>query len=252
MEPRCDLSLTLPLFNEGEILQKNLYSIYNVLHKKGKFSYEIILIDDCSTDRTPVIAKKFADEHSDVVQFFQHKKNLGRGGTVADGFNRSKGDIVGFIDVDCEASPIYILDFVPDLLEGRVDGITGLRIYPFQVSTWLRSLMSLTYRHFVYSWLGVGYKDRQAGYKFFRKEKIVPLLPHIHDAHWFWDTEIMVIAHLAELNIEERPILFFRDASKKSTVKLFRDSINMIIALVRYRRRLPILREALQHTLHSQ
>ncbi|MFA6042594.1 MAG: glycosyltransferase [Patescibacteria group bacterium] len=235
-----NFSLTLPLYNEGSILQKNLTSIHTILSGKGSFSFEVIVIDDASKDDTARSAKQFCD-HLPNWHFLQNEKNLGRGGTVMRGFRESRGTIVGFIDVDCEASPMYLLDFIPDLLAHKVDGITGMRIYPFSFSTFLRAGTSYLYRQLVQLFLRVAYKDRQSGYKTFRREAILPLLAYTKNQHWFWDTEIMVIAHLAGLRIEERPILFYRDTAKKSTVKLFRDSMLMVRELFRFRARMPQL-----------
>lgn len=240
-----DLSLILPLYNEGDILASNLKTILGVL-QSARWKFEMLLIDDASRDDTAQTAAAFAAAHPETVRFFHHEMNQGRGATVMDGFRQGRGTVVGFMDVDCETSPQYFLGFIPDLLSGRRDAITGLRIYPFSFSVLHRVIMSFVYRWFVQRLLGVGFHDRQSGYKFFRRDKILPLLTFLKSSGWFWDTEVMVVADMAGLAIEERPVLFLRDSRKKSTVRLLRDSWQMARQLVSYRWQLSYIRSQLK------
>lgn len=236
-----DLTLVLPLYNEGLLLEKNLPFIFTTL-SAGTFTFEIVLIDDGSRDETPAIGRRFAAAHPGQVQFLQHGRNLGRGATVTEGFQQGRGTVVGYIDVDCEGSPKYILEFVPDLLADKYDCITGMRIYPFSVSTVIRTLMSITYRFFVRLLIGVGFRDRQTGYKFFRRDRVLPALHLAKNTGWFWDTEIMVLSAIFGLRIRERPILFLRDTSKKSTVRIVHDTYIMLRQLIIFHFQLPQLR----------
>ncbi len=231
-----DLSLVLPLYNEGDVLLENLSMILMTL-RRSRLSFEMLLIDDGSIDQTPRRAASFAGEHPDVITFVQHPKNLGRGATVNDGIRRARGTIVGFIDVDCETSPLYILDLVPRILDGSCDVITGHRYYPFTISAVTRVIASVTYRKLEALLLGTKFSDSQTGYKFFRRSTVLPLLDETRHPGWFWDTEIMAVCAAAKLRIAERPVLFLRDRRKRSTVRLIHDSLDMLQALLRYRHR---------------
>lgn len=66
--------------------------------------------------------------------------------------------------------------------------------------------------------LGVDLNDTETGYKFFRRERILPVLDEIEDQRWFWDTEVMVRSHYKQYQIVEIPCLFLRRFDKKSTV----------------------------------
>ena len=95
-----DLSLILALYNEGPTLPQSLNKIFEVLDESN-LNYEIILIDDTSRDQTPELARKSIEGRNNCY-FFKHEKNVGRGGTVSEGFGLAKGKVVGFIDVDLE------------------------------------------------------------------------------------------------------------------------------------------------------
>jgi hypothetical protein len=78
--------------------------------------------------------------------------------------------------------------------------------------------MSRGYRALVRWRLDVPLVDTETGYKFFRRDRILPVLDKVSDRGWFWDTETMLMAYLAKLQIIEIPALFERRT-------VFRDSL---------------------------
>ena len=79
--------------------------------------------------------------------------------------------------------------------------------------------------------------DTEAGYKFFKRQKILRVLSAVRDPHWFWDTELVARAYQSRLRIVELPVQFIRNVKKTSTVKPFHDSLRYIIAILQFRRR---------------
>ena len=77
--------------------------------------------------------------------------------------------------------------------------------------------------------------DTEAGYKFFRRKKILPVLKQVKDKRWFWDTEIIALGYLNGLKIKEIKVLFKRRSDKTSTVNLFRDTLEYIWSLLVFR-----------------
>jgi hypothetical protein len=86
--------------------------------------------------------------------------------------------------------------------------------------------------------LGVNFADTETGYKFFRRDKVLPLLDEIQDTGWFWDTEFMVRAARRGLTMVEIPGAYIRRKDKTSTVNGMRDSLRYFRQLVQFRRRL--------------
>jgi hypothetical protein len=80
--------------------------------------------------------------------------------------------------------------------------------------------------------------DTETGFKFFRREALLPVLDAIHDPGWFWDTEFMVRAHLRGLRIAEIPGAYVRRSDKTSTVRGVRDSWTYFGKLLAFRREL--------------
>jgi glycosyltransferase AglD len=230
-----DLSLVLACYNEEPILERSVGEIFQVLDAL-RLTSEVIFVDDASRDRTTVIIDRILCENPKrEIRKLEHVHNVGRGGTVSDGIRAARGRFVGFIDVDLEVQPCYILPCLIALEQGY-DVATALRIYKLRLSSLHRHVMSRGYQALLRWRLDVPLKDTETGYKFFRRDRILPVLDEVVDRRWFWDTEIMVLAYLAGLRIIEIPALFARRWDKPSSVKVFRDSLRHFQELQRFSR----------------
>ena len=222
-----DLSLIICCYNEEAILEENFRRIVLYLDQL-KLRYEIIFVDDCSQDLTRQIIEKLVKEYSDrSIKVLFHEQNKGRGGSVKDGLMAAEGVVSGFIDIDLEVSEWYILPCVQAILNEEVDLVTGLRIYKFHSNPYIlsRHILSYVYRRVIRFFLKTKLKDTETGYKFFLRKKILPVLEKTQNNHWFWDTEIMLLAEYNDWKIREIPVLFTRNLRKTSTVRVFHDSL---------------------------
>lgn len=154
-----------------------------------------------------------------------------------DGIMKARGSIVGFIDIDCEVSPVYIPEFVDMIVERKADVVIGKRIYRSSFSSFVREIISVGYRWIVSHILETQGIDTESGYKFFRKKKILPILSFTSNRHWFWDTEIVIWALKKHLKISEYPVLFLRRADKKSSVRIVHDTIDYLRQIVAFKAR---------------
>ncbi len=101
----------------------------------------------------------------------------------------------------------------------------------------MRWVASNAYSYLVKRMLRLGVSDTETGCKFFRKEKILPVLDMTKDNHWFWDTEIMFWAKHSGLSIKEVPTIFTRKRTEGSKVNLFKDSFDYFGNLVGFWRK---------------
>lgn len=229
-----DLSLIIPCYNEEPHLEKNCQKIIWILNNL-KISYEIILIDDCSQDQTKRVIDKLISQDDKNIKAIFHKKNIGRGGTVTEGIKTAKGTVVGFLDIDLEVSEQYISSFYWKIIEGY-DVAIAVRSYEFTPAKFVRYVASKSYSFLVRHMLNSSFNDTEAGYKFFNREKILPILLKIVDTKWFWDTEIVFRSLDTGLKITEIPVIFVRNPQKKSTVKMIPDSVEYLKSIIRFRR----------------
>jgi dTDP-4-amino-4,6-dideoxygalactose transaminase len=230
-----DLSLIIPCYNDAPHLHKSLDEIIAVL-EHTKIRYEIILIEDCGPDDTRDRIEEYVSKHRNYpIRTVFHQANVGRGGTVTEGIEMARGTIVGFIDIDLEIPARYIPVAIEPLRRGSADVVLADRTYKFQSFSLMRLILSLGYRKLVQWLLHTSSMDTEAGFKFFRKEPILPVLKTIKDTRWFWDTEVCVRSVDAGLRMHQEPVLFVRKREKASTVHVFGDSYASLVRLLRFR-----------------
>lgn len=115
------LSVVIPVYNEE-------FTLTAVVHKLLALPglLEIIIVDDCSTDRTPDIALQLSQLHSQV-RIARHAKNAGKTKALKTGFALTKGDIVIVQDADLEYDPGEIPEVIQPILDGKADVVYGSR-----------------------------------------------------------------------------------------------------------------------------
>jgi glycosyltransferase involved in cell wall biosynthesis len=231
-----DISIVLPCYNEASHLA---HSIGEISHTMSHLScqYEVILVDDGSTDATRALIQRLAAAH-DFVRVFFHERNLGRGAAVKTGLLAARAPIAGFLDTDLEVHSRYIPAMIQAVEDGA-DVVCGERTYKIPLSAYdlYRELLSRGYRTLVRHLLKLKVKDSEAGYKFFNMPRARRLIEMTRDDGWFWDTEVMATAQIRGLNIAEVPMVYVRNPEKSSTVKPIRDSLRYLQALSAFHRR---------------
>ena len=231
------VSVVLACYNEAEHIEESFDEIRETLVQTG-WPFEILLVDDVSRDGTRELLGKIVEGHRHLdVRLIFHEENRGRGATVTDGFRAARGEIVGYLDVDLEVHCRYIPSLVRAIEKGA-DIATVRRIYAFQLGSLDRYFMSRGYSFLVRRLLDVPSHDTETGYKFFRRETVLPLLDEVEDEGWFWDTEFMARASRRGLKMEEIPGAYIRRDDKTSTVSGISDSLRYFRQLLRFRSKL--------------
>ena len=168
------LHIFIPVYNEDEVIEKLISSIFNLFNKKIDFN--LLIIDDGSVDKTPIILNKFIDYPN--VTILTHPFNRGLGETERDGFeflalHSEPDDIIIRLEGDNSHDPKYIIDIVRKLNDGfdvvntsrfrKGGGQRGLNYY--------RSFISYGANLFMKVMLRVkNVSDFSCGYRGFRAE----------------------------------------------------------------------------------
>ncbi|MFN7985356.1 MAG: glycosyltransferase [Vicinamibacterales bacterium] len=238
---RLDVSLVLACYNEEGLIVDSVARILDALDC-CRWSYEVVFVDDCSKDKTRALIEQLVAAHpTHTFQTIFHAENQGRGATVTRGMRAGRGAIVGYIDIDLEVDPLYVPACI-HAIERGADVATGMRTYKFSMRSIDRYILSRGYIALVHAALGVDVQDTETGFKFFRKERILPIFDAIEAQHWFWDTEVMVRSVLAGLKVVEVPVLFIRRFDKTSGVRAVKDTIDYFLRLWRFRGTVSTLR----------
>lgn len=116
------LSIVIPVFNEQATLARVVHKVMEVV----PHLFEVIVVDDCSTDQTKDIAVELAERYRQV-RVARHDKNLGKTAALRNGFALTTGDIVIVQDADLEYDPGEIHAVIQPIVDGHADVVYGSR-----------------------------------------------------------------------------------------------------------------------------
>lgn len=122
-----DISVIVPLFNEEESLQPLTAWIKRVM-VEHKFSYEIIFVNDGSTDRSWQVIEELQKESPSIVHGIKFRRNYGKSPALYCGFERAQGDVVITMDADLQDSPDEIPELYRMITEDGYDLVSGYKM----------------------------------------------------------------------------------------------------------------------------
>lgn len=233
-----DFGLILACYNEERVLRQSVAGI-TVVFDNLNMSYEIVFVDDKSSDNTVAIIRQLLEEHPGW-KLVEHANNKGRGASVSDGIRLSEASMVGFVDIDLSTSPWYLSRLISEVQKGA-DIATAVRMYRLKPRTLFRWILSKGYRFLMRLVLNCDLQDTETGCKVFNKARILPILEKIEDMHWFWDTEVMARSYVSGYRIVEVPSVFIRDGSF-TTVRVLKDTRDYLFNLIKFRHELQKMR----------
>jgi len=195
-----DVSVVLPIFNEEGNLLSMLGEIDEVLRLSGKL-YEIICVDDFSTDRSVAVVRSWQQSHT-CVRLVRHRLNCGQSAAVASGFGRARGDIVVTLDADGQNDPADIPRYLEALKSG-VDCVCGVR--KDRQDPGLKQFASRIANRFR-NWLThETIEDAGCGFRAVRR-RVLCEVPRFNGMHRFLPTLLRAQGYtVAEVPIRHRP-----------------------------------------------
>ena len=228
--PSASLSVVVPAYNEEATLRTVIQQLIDVPHL-----HEIIIVDDCSTDRTNEVAALLERAHAPMVRVLRHEKNKGKTEALKTGFAATTGNIVLVQDADLEYDPAEIVHVIDPIVRGAADVVFGSR---FQVR---RAARVLYYYHYLANKLltffsnvltNLNLTDVETGYKAFRSE-IIKNMTITSSGFGF---EIEVTAKVAKLKcaIYEVPISYYGRTYEEGKKIGTRDGIAALWYLIKY------------------
>jgi glycosyltransferase involved in cell wall biosynthesis len=204
------LSVFFPTFNEEENIAEAVANTKAELEKLGR-NYEIIIVDDASTDKTAWIADDLAHIDSHVI-VFHHIRNTKLGGALRTGFYRARGEVIFYTDAD---NPIDMGDIAKNLpLVDKYDFVTGYRLN--RDETMLRGIYSRVYNSIIRLLFGLKVKDVNFSFKMVHRKVIDTVSLHSHGS--FIDAELLLEAKRKGFSIGEVGVHYYPRTRGKSTL----------------------------------
>jgi dolichyl-phosphate beta-glucosyltransferase len=236
------LSIIIPCYNEKENLQRGvLEEVYQFLLQE-KFSWEVIISDDGSTDESRDLIKKVIGNEKNV--FLLTNKHGGKPAAIWSGIQKSQGEYILFTDMD-QSTPIdQITKFEPYF--SSYDLVIGSRGGKRENFSWFRKLGSFIFRNIRKLILLRDINDTQCGFKSIKTQvakKIFPQLEffknHREIKGWkvtSFDVELLFLAEKYGYRIKEIPVEWVdRDISKGKERSYLKESKEMFEQLFRVR-----------------
>ena len=121
-----DISVVIPLYNEDESIPE-LYAWIERVMKANGFSYEVIFINDGSTDRSWDIISELHQKQPDQVKAIKFRRNYGKSPALYCGFAKTQGDVVITMDADLQDSPDEIPELYRMIKEEGYDLVSGYK-----------------------------------------------------------------------------------------------------------------------------
>lgn len=165
-----DLSIIVPLFNEAESIPELFRWISKVM-AENRFSFELIFIDDGSTDDSWKIIEKIKADNPEIVKGIKFRRNYGKSPALFCGFEMAQSDIVVTMDADLQDSPEEIPEMVHMIREDGYDLVSGWKKkrYDGKLS---KNLPSKLYNWTARKVTGIKLHDMNCGLKAYRREVI--------------------------------------------------------------------------------
>ncbi len=224
------LSVVIPVYNEKNSICNTLVEVNNILQKET-YDYEIIVVNDGSTDSTLDILNKFLAVKKKIkskVKVYSHNINKGYGASLKTGINKANYPDICITDADST----YPNNFIPKLYEEYNKGfdmVVGQRQFKklpliTRPAKWFISTLS----NFL---VGEKILDINSGLRIFKKDIAVKFFPIICDGFSFTTTITLAMITNNYL-IKYIPIEYFKREGK-SKIKPIRDTLNFIQLIVR-------------------
>lgn len=203
MEKLPSLSIFFPFWNEEENIAKVAQNALKLADSLA-WKWEIILIDDGSSDKTLQIAQEIAKKEK-YIKVLTHQPNRGYGAALKEGFAASQYDYVVFTDGDGQFDFNEVRNFIAKIRD--YDLVIGYR--KKRKDALGRHLLMNLLKIWDFVLFGIHFKDIDCGFKMFRKEALEKILP-LRSEGAMITTEILVKAKKKNLRIFEIPVSHFQ------------------------------------------
>lgn len=225
------LSILIPTFNEQNAIEETVSRVHQALSPTGE-NFEILVIDDGSTDQTPDILQSLEFPE---LQVFAHQKNRGYGASMKTGIRKARGDVIATTDAD----GTYPLEELPNLLkifrEKKADMVVGARTKQGVQIPLIRKPAKWIVGWLANTLVGQRIPDLNSGMRLFRKSLAEEFF-HLYPRRFSFTITITLAALTNDYAVEFVPINYHKRIGRSTLstgVNGFRNFVNFLGLIVR-------------------
>lgn len=233
-----EISFVIPCYNEARRLSTGLLPALNFLVSKLGKRFEIVFVDDGSTDQTRQVLELFQRNFNQIpIDIISYRPNRGKGYAVKSGVLAARGKKIVVTDADFSVALENAIEFIGRLDE--FDLIIGTKKHVaaevFKAQNWTRRFLGKGYTVLTNLILGISFSDITCGLKAFRREAARDIFSQQRLEGWSYDAEILYLAVRRRYKILELPVRWRHVEGSK--VKALRDTFRSLKELINLRLR---------------
>jgi len=224
------LTIVIPARNEELRIRKTLEEYIGYFSQKYKGDFEIIIVMDRCSDRTPKIAEEFSRENP-AIRCLNFENELGKGGAIVEGCRLAEGNIVAFADADGSVRPEELDKVITAAT--MCDGAIGSRWLPRSRlinQSFIRKMASRGFNLITRILFGLGFIDTQCGAKAFRRDVIRHAVDNLILTDFAFDVDLLHELVRNGCSIEEVALTWVDE--KNSKLELEKIVPKMLLSLI--------------------
>ena len=230
------LSVIVPAYNEEKTIWKVLDKLKSI-ELIGGFQREIVIVNDCSSDNTEGMIKRFIEENPLIeISYFRHEYNQGKGAALHTGIRKASGDYIIVQDADLEYDPQEFNILLKPVIEGYADVVYGSRFMggtPHRILFFWHTIGNKFLTFLSNMFCNLNLTDMETCYKLFRADILKSLV--LVEKRFGFEPEVTAkISKVPKIRIYEVGVSYYGRTYEEGKKINWKDGFRAIYCIIRY------------------